>query len=68
MELLIKTEKGKEHFSDNHFHNFLGLFNVLTSFPFTTSETMRDYYLYELPHKLPNDLRLRILGNQEKLR
>ena len=24
----------------------LRLFNVLTSFPFTTSETMRDYYLY----------------------
>ena len=29
----------------NHFHNILRLFNVLTSFPFTTSETMRDYYL-----------------------
>ena len=22
--------------------------------------------VYELPHKLPNDLRLRILGNKEK--
>ena len=29
----------------NHFHNILRLFNVLTNFPFTTSETMRDYYL-----------------------
>ena len=30
----------------NHFQNSLKLFDVLTSFPFTTSETMRDYYLY----------------------
>ena len=36
----------KEKFSYNHFHNILRLFDVLTSFPFTTSETMRDYYLY----------------------
>ena len=24
------------------------------------------YGIYELPHELPNDLRLRILGNQKK--
>ena len=29
----------------NHFHNILSLFDVLPNFPFTTSETMRDYYL-----------------------
>ena len=29
----------------NHFHNILRLFNDLTNFCFTTSETMRDYYL-----------------------
>ena len=29
----------------NHFHNILRLFGVLKIFPFTTSETMRDYYL-----------------------
>ena len=29
----------------NHFHNILRLFDVLPNFPFTTSETMRDYYL-----------------------
>ena len=29
----------------NHFHNILILFDVLPNFPFTTSETMRDYYL-----------------------
>ena len=50
----------------NHFYNILRLFAVLPNFPFTTSETMGDYYkdgMYELPHELPNDLRLRILGN-----
>ena len=26
----------------NHFHNILRLFDVLTNFPFTTNETMRD--------------------------
>ena len=29
----------------NHFHNILGLFDVLPNFPFTTRKTMRDYYL-----------------------
>ena len=29
----------------NHFHNILRLFGVLPNFPFTSSETMRDYYL-----------------------
>ena len=27
----------------NHFHSTLRLFDVLTNFPFTTSETIRDY-------------------------
>ena len=27
----------------NHFHNILRLFDVLPNFPFTKSETMRDY-------------------------
>ena len=31
--------------SNNHFHNILILFDALPNFPFTTSETMRDYYL-----------------------
>ena len=31
--------------TSNHFHNILKLFDVLPNFPFTTSETMRDYYL-----------------------
>ena len=31
--------------SYNQFHNILRLFNVLPNFPFTTSETVADYYL-----------------------
>ena len=29
----------------NKFHNILKLFDVLTNFPFTTSEAMCNYYL-----------------------
>ena len=44
--LLVKRiYKGKEDFADNQFHNILSLFDVLPSFPFTTSETMGDYLL-----------------------
>ena len=31
-------------FCYNQLHNILRLFDVLPNFPFTTSETMRDYY------------------------
>ena len=59
-----KYEMGQVY---NHFHNILRLFDVLPNFPFTTSEMMSNYYLqhgiYKLPHKLPNNLRLWILGN-----
>ena len=38
-------------------------------FDFSTSKSGLDIYydrvLYELPHKMPNKLRLTILGNQE---
>ena len=48
----------------NQFHNILRLFDVLPNFPFTTSETMGyesyKHGIYELPHDLPNDFRLRI--------
>ena len=43
--MLIKTQKAKEGFEDNHFHNILRLFDVLPNFHFTKNETMRDYYL-----------------------
>ena len=39
----IKTNKRK--FADNHFHNVLRLLDVLPNYPFTTNETMRNYYL-----------------------
>ena len=32
-------------FNYNHVHNILRLFDLLPNFPFTTSETMGDYYL-----------------------
>ena len=46
---------------DNHFHNILRLFDVLPNFLFTTSETMRNYYLptgytLEFYLELPNSL------------
>ena len=40
----MKIKKAKENFADNHFYNTLRLFDVLPNFPFTTSETMGDYY------------------------
>ena len=47
--------------------NFFRLFDTLTNFPFTTSETKSDKHgIYELPHELLNFFRLRILGNYER--
>ena len=51
-------------------HNILELYNVLVQIRLT-SKTKRvssiSNLVYELPHELPNDLRLRILGNKEIL-
>ena len=54
----LKTQKGNiptyraqlvdekmRSFVYNHFQNILRIFDVLTNFPFTTTETIRDYYL-----------------------
>ena len=41
----IKSKKKEKKIADNQFHNILRLFDVLLNFPFTTSETMGDYYL-----------------------
>ena len=38
----------------NQFHNVLRLFDILTKFPFTTSEAIGD--ICELAHELPKDL------------
>ena len=35
-----KKQKAIEKFVDNQFQNILRLFDVLSNFPFTTSETM----------------------------
>ena len=49
----------------------MGLFDVLPNFSFTTSEkrsaiVSNKQGVHELPHELPNDIRLRILGNKKK--
>ena len=43
--------------------SYFETFRCFTNFPFTKSETMGDYYLKSCLTSLPNDLRLRILGN-----
>ena len=43
--LVDKTKWSSGHRSYNQFHNILRLFDVLPNLPFTTSETMGDYYL-----------------------
>ena len=44
IQLVMKTSDTKENSANKYFHNILRLFNVLTNFPFTRSETIRDYY------------------------
>ena len=50
-------------------HNILELYNILLQIRFTTSKRKFDIQysnlVHELPHELPNNLRLRILGNQK---
>ena len=41
---VIKTENPIFMGGYYQFHNILRLFNVLSNFPFATSETMCDYY------------------------
>ena len=47
--------------------NVCGRFHVLVQFLFTTSETELDFinrkWMCEVPHELPNNLRLKNLGN-----
>ena len=45
MSFKFGIKNAKEDFVDNHCHNILRLFDVLTNFPFPKSETMRDHYL-----------------------
>ena len=70
MELLIKT-KTKENFADNQGHNIMRLFDTLPIFFSLKVERgliiSNEHGIYELPHELPNDLKLKILGNEERL-
>ena len=56
-----------ERYIYNQFYNILRLFDILSNFPFTKSETIAiityKHGIYELPYELANNLRLRILGN-----
>ena len=60
---------GDENFSDNHFHNFCGHFDVLPNISLTQVRRCAiityKIPIYELPNKLLIDLRLRILINYE---
>ena len=56
--LLTEWQKVTLAASYNHFHNILRLFDVLPNFPFTYKHSI---------YELPNDLRLRRLGNMRKV-
>ena len=47
IQLMINNLKDEPTYTGcyNHFHNFLRLFDVLTNFGFSTSETIDNYYL-----------------------
>ena len=55
--------------SHNHFHNVSRLFDVLPNFPSPQVKRCAiityKHGIYKLRHELPNDLKLRILGNKE---
>ena len=56
--------RAKWRFSVNLVYNILEPYNALVQIRLTTSKTKRDILL---PHESPNELRLKILGNQKIL-
>ena len=56
----LEVQKAKRKFSDNSGRNILQLYSVLVQGQFAK-------LVYELPHKFLNNLRLRVIGNQEIL-
>ena len=61
-----KYTKSKRKFADNHFHNILKLFDLYQYFALQVKRCAIFNYkhgVYELPHKLPNNLKLRFLGD-----
>ena len=69
IKALHKDMKSKRKLSHIHVHNILRLLDGWANFPFTTSKNKAWLLVknctYELPRKLPNNLKLRILGNYE---
>ena len=67
-----KMKKEKKKVQDNHFYNnlrFLMFYQVLLFSQVQRSAIITyKHDIYKLPHELPNDLRLRILGNYETSR
>ena len=63
----------RDYQSYNHFHSILRLFDALTNFPLTQVKRFAiiiyKHGIYELPHELPNDFRVRKgkLGNIRKV-
>ena len=50
------------------FWDFLIIYEILFSLQAKDTVIIGNKHgIYELPHELPNDVRLRILGNEEKL-
>ena len=69
LESSLEVQRSKEKFSDNPARNILELYNF--QYGSDSPQVKRNLIssitilVYELRHKLPNDLRLRILGNQK---
>ena len=65
-----KKKKKKENFADNLFHNILIFLNFLMFYQIFLSPQVKrcviiayKHGIYEFPLELPNDFRLRMLGN-----
>ena len=68
VESSLAVWRVKEKFSDNPVLNIWAIFKNLVQVQIATSKTTLDIYsitnlVYKLPHELPNDFRLSILGN-----
>ena len=65
IQLLIKTQKEKGKFGDNHFHkisDFLLFYQIFLSPQLKRCAIIAyKHGIYELPHELTNDLGIKIL-------
>ena len=78
--IITGSIESKKRFVHNHGQNILEFYGVVVKFWLTTTKTKLDISLtwclsnlisrslvYELPHKLPNDVRRKMLRNKEFL-